>query len=98
MAMPRFRGCFAGFKGESPNLLTAFALSPQQDKAMKNTYTLDASAMIHLASRTIGLNQVSHRIHKYIANKFLVIAVSADFLVVFLLLFDCFQTFGNIPR
>jgi hypothetical protein len=50
--MPRFRGCFAGFKGESPNLLTAFALSPQQDKAMKNTYTLDASAMIHLASMT----------------------------------------------
>ena len=38
----------------------------------------------------IRLDQVSHRIHKYIAKVFLVIAVAADFLVVFLLLFDGF--------
>ena len=31
MTMPRFRDCFAGSKGESPILLTAFVLSPQQD-------------------------------------------------------------------
>ena len=38
----------------------------------------------------IRLDQVSHCIHKYIAKVFLVIAVAADFLVVFLLLFDGF--------
>ena len=38
----------------------------------------------------IRLDQVSHCIHKYIAKVFLVIAVAADFLVVFLLLLDGF--------
>ncbi len=38
----------------------------------------------------IRLDQISHCIHKYIAKVFLVIAVAADFLVVFLLLFDGF--------
>ena len=38
----------------------------------------------------IRLDQISHCIHKYITEIFLVIAVAADFLVVFLLLFDGF--------
>lgn len=43
----------------------------------------------------IRLEQISHCIHKYIAKVFLIIAVAADFLVVFLLLFDGFQALGN---
>ena len=38
----------------------------------------------------IRLDQISHCIHKYIAKVLLIIAVAADFLVVFLLLFDGF--------
>ena len=38
----------------------------------------------------IRLDQVSHCIYKYIAKVLLIIAVAADFLVVFLLLFDGF--------
>ena len=38
----------------------------------------------------IRLNQVAHRIHKYIAEVLLVIAVAADFLVVLLLRLDGF--------
>ena len=38
----------------------------------------------------IRLDQVAHCIHKYIAKVLLIIAVAADFLVVFLLLFDGF--------
>ena len=38
----------------------------------------------------IRLDQISHRIHEYIAKVLLIIAVAADFLVVFLLLFDGF--------
>ena len=38
----------------------------------------------------IRLDQISHRIHEYIAKVLLVIAVAADFLVVFLLRLDGF--------
>ena len=38
----------------------------------------------------IRLDQVSHCIYKYIAKVLLIIAVAADFLVVFLLFFDGF--------
>ena len=38
----------------------------------------------------IRLDQISHCIHKYIAKVLLIIAVAANFLVVFLLLFDGF--------
>ena len=38
----------------------------------------------------IRLDQIAHRIHEYITKVLLVIAVAADFLVVFLLLFDGF--------
>lgn len=38
----------------------------------------------------IRLDQVSHCIYEYIAKVLLIIAVAADFLVVFLLFFDGF--------
>ena len=38
----------------------------------------------------IWLDQISHCIHKYIAEVLLIIAVAADFLVILLLLFDGF--------
>ena len=40
--------------------------------------------------RGIRLDQISHCIHKYIAKVLLIIAVAANFLVVFLLLFNRF--------